>query len=86
MAKPFHVQAFTFAINMPNFEVGYTPTNLRLALTKLGITQAALARLLGVAERTLRQWLNEDLESRNHADMPLKQWRRVLELLEVGEV
>ena len=71
---------------MLNFEVGYTPTNLRLALTKLGITQAALARLLGVAERTLRQWLNEDLESRNHADMPLKQWRKVLELLEVGEV
>ncbi len=71
---------------MSDFEVGYTPTNLRLALTKLGLTQAALARLLGVAERTLRQWLNEDLESRNHADMPLKQWRRVLELLEVGEV
>jgi len=69
-----------------NFEVGYTPTNLRLALTKLGMTQAALARLLGVAERTLRQWLNEDLESRNHANMPLKQWRKVLELLEVGEV
>lgn len=68
------------------FEVGYTPTNLRLAITKLGVTQAALARLLGVAERTLRQWLNEDLESRNHADMPLKQWRKVLELLEVGEV
>jgi len=72
--------------NFNNFEVGYTPTNLRLALTKLGMTQAALARLLGVAERTLRQWLNEDLESRNHADMPLKQWRKVLELLEVGEV
>ena len=71
---------------MSDFEVGYTPTNLRLAITKLGITQAALARLLGVAERTLRQWLNEDLESRNHADMPLKQWRKVLELLEVGEV
>ena len=69
-----------------NFEVGYTPTNLRLALTKLGVTQAALARLLGVAERTLRQWLNEDLESRNHADMPLKQWHRVLKLLDVGEV
>jgi len=69
-----------------NFEVGYTPTNLRLALTKLGMTQAALARFLGVAERTLRQWLNEDLESRNHADMPLKKWCKVLELLEVGEV
>ena len=71
---------------MIDFEVGYTPTNLRLALARLGMTQAALSRLLGVAERTLRQWLNEDLESRNHADMPLKQWRKVLELLEVGEV
>ena len=71
---------------LSDYEVGYTPTNLRIAIEKLGVTQAALARLLGVAERTLRQWLNEDLESRNHADMPLKQWRRVLELLEVGEV
>ena len=71
---------------MLNFEVGYTPTNLRLAIEKLGVTQAALARLLGVATRTLRQWLNEDLESISHRDMPLKQWRRVLELLEDGEV
>jgi len=86
MAKPFHVQAFTFAINMPNFEVGYTPTNLRLAIASLGLTQAAIARLLGVSERTLRQWLVEDLEAIGHRDMPLKQWRKVLELLDVGEV
>jgi DNA-binding transcriptional regulator YiaG len=71
---------------MTNFEVGYTPTNLRLVIEKLGVTQAALARLLGVAERTLRQWLNEDLESRNHADMPLKQWRKVLALLATANV
>jgi len=69
-----------------NFEAGYTPTNLRLAIASLGLTQAALARLLGVAERTLRQWLNEDLESRNHADMPLKQWRKVLALLATANV
>lgn len=71
---------------MPNFEVGYTPTNLRLAIEKLGITQAALARLLGVSDRTLRQWLVEDLEAIGHRGMPLKQWRKVLELLDVGEV
>jgi len=69
-----------------NFEVGYTPTNLRLALTKLGMTQAALARLLGVSDRTLRQWLNEDLESRNHADMKLSQWLEVLALLATANV
>ena len=70
---------------MLNFEVGYTPNNLRLAIASLGVTQAALARLLGVSDRTIRQWVVEDLEVIGHRDMPLKQWRKVLELLEVGE-
>lgn len=71
---------------MLNFELGYTPTNLRLAIEKLGITQAALARLLGVSERTLRQWLVEDLEAVGHRDMPLKQWCKVLALLSTANV
>mgnify|MGYP003427839883 FL=1 len=71
---------------MINFELGYTPKNLRLAITKLGVTQAALAATLGVSDRTLRQWLVNDLEAIGHRDMPLKQWRKVLELLDVGEV
>ena len=69
-----------------NFEVGYTPTNLRLAITKLGITQAALARLLGVSERQVRRWLVEDLESAIHADMKLSQWLKVLALLATANV
>jgi predicted transcriptional regulator len=71
---------------MLNFELGYTPTNLRLAIAALGMTQAALARLLGVSERTLRQWLVEDLEAVGHRDMPLKQWRKVLALLSTANV
>ena len=71
---------------MLDFEVGYTPTNLRLAITSLGVTQAALARLLGVSDRTLRQWLVEELEAIGHRDMPLKQWRKVLELLATANV
>ena len=71
---------------MLNFEVGYTPTNLRLAITKLGMTQAAIARLLGVSDRTLRQWLVEDLDAIGHRDMPLKQWRKVLTLLAMADV
>ena len=70
---------------MLNFELGYTPNNLRLAIEKLGVTQAELARRLGVSDRTLRQWVVKDLEAIGHRDMPLKQWRKVLELLEVGE-
>ena len=69
-----------------NFEVGYTPTNLRLAITSLGVTQAALSRLLGVSDRTLRRWLVEDLESAVHADMKLSQWRKVLALLATANV
>jgi transposase len=69
-----------------NFEVGYTPTNLRLAITKLGMTQAAIARLLGVSDRTLRQWLVEDLDAIGHRDMPLKQWCKVLTLLAMADV
>ena len=71
---------------MLNFEVGYTPTNLRLAITSLGVTQAALARLLGVSDRTLRQWLVEELEAIGHRDMPLKQWRKVMALLVTANV
>ena len=69
-----------------DFEVGYTPKNLRLAIASLGLTQAAIARLLGVSERTLRQWLVEDLEAIGHRDMPLKQWHKVLELIATANV
>jgi len=71
---------------MLDFEVGYTPKNLRLAITSLGVTQAALARLLGVSERQVRRWLVEDLESAVHADMKLSQWRKVLALLAMANV
>jgi len=69
-----------------SLEVGYTPTNLRLAIASLGVTQAALARLLGVSERQVRKWLVEDLESAVHADMKLSQWRKVLALLATANV
>ena len=69
-----------------SYEVGYTPTNLRLAIASLGVTQATLAQLLGVSERQVRKWLVEDLESAVHADMKLSQWRKVLALLATANV
>ncbi len=69
-----------------SIEVGYTPTNLRLAIAALGVTQATLAQLLGVSERQVRKWLVEDLESAVHADMKLSQWRKVLALLATANV
>ena len=73
-------------LKLPNYEVGYTPTNLRLAIASLGVTQAALAQLLGVSERQVRKWLVEDLESAVHADMKLSQWRKVMALLATANV
>lgn len=71
---------------MLNYEVGYTPTNLRLAIEKLCITQAKAAELCGVKERTFRQWLNEDLESKSHADMPHRKWKTFYALLATANV
>ena len=70
---------------MRDYEVGYTPTNLRLVLTKLGMTQASLAAVLCVSERALRQWLVEDLNSKSHRDMSLKKWRELMLFLLVVE-
>lgn len=66
---------------MLDYEVGYTPTNLRLAIEKLGVTQAKAAELCGVKERTLRQWLVKDLDAIGHRDMPLKKWIVLLSIL-----
>ena len=64
-----------------DFEAGYTPANLRLALQRLGMTQAALASILGFNERQVRRWLVEDLSEKKHADMPLIEWRKVIKML-----
>ena len=83
-----HLQTCGFVnvvCSMIDYEVGYTPTNLRLARLSLGVTQAALAATLGVSDRTLRQWIVEDLEAIGHRDMPLKQWRKVLTLLATAD-
>lgn len=37
-----------------------TPTQLRAILFRLGLTQAAAARLVGVPDRTMRKWLAGD--------------------------
>ena len=70
---------------MLNFEVGYTPTNLRLAIKKLGVTQAALADTLNVSPQAVRYWLMP-VGTKSRRDMPLKQWRKVLALLATANV
>lgn len=59
-------------------EPGYTPANLRALIESRGLTQKQAAQACDVAERTLRGWLVEDIDSPNHRDCPLKSWRKLL--------
>ena len=50
----------------------------RFLIESKGWTQKQFAHKIGKAERTVRQWLNTDLLSRNHADMPHYLWIEAL--------
>jgi len=68
-----------------DFEVGYTPTNLRLAIEKLGVTQAALARLLDVSPQAVRGWLMP-VGTKSRRDMSHEKWLEVMTLLATANV
>ena len=68
-----------------NFEVGYTPTNLRLAIEKLGVTQAALAATLNVSPQAVRNWLMP-VGTKSRRDMSHEKWLEVMALLTTANV
>jgi DNA-binding transcriptional regulator YiaG len=72
-------------LKLSDFEVGYTPTNLRLVIEKLGMTQAALARLLGVSPQSVRNWLMP-VGSKSRRNMDHEKWLEVLALLATANV
>ena len=68
-----------------NFEVGYTPTNLRLAIEKLGVTQSALAAILNVSPQAVRYWLMP-VGTKSRRDMSHEKWLEVMTLLDTANV
>ena len=62
-------------------EHGYTPSNLRAVLNQHGITQQALANILGVNLKTAQRWC-KPLENSDHHPMPHRQWVALLKKLE----
>ncbi len=66
-------------------EVGYTPTNLRLAIAALGVTQAAFAKMLGASEKAVRNWLMP-VGTKSRRDMSHEKWLEVLALLATANV
>ena len=61
---------------MTEWEIGYTPSNLRTLLKNAELTQSDAAFLLGVNMRTVRKWC-APLDS-DHADMPHHRWLQLL--------
>jgi hypothetical protein len=70
---------------MPNFEAGYTPNNLRLAITALGVTQATFSKMLVVSEKGLRNWLMP-VGTKSRRDMSHEKWLEVMALLATANV
>ncbi len=68
-------------MEIPFKEVGYTPNNLRTLIDVLGLTQQQTADHLGVNLVTVQKWL-ADTDKTSHRDMPLSQWRALLDLVQ----
>ncbi len=58
-----------------------TPKQLRTAIKRLGLTQVAAAHALGVAPRTMRQWIANDARIPEPAARLLTVWLAHPELL-----
>lgn len=63
-----------------NFELGYTPANLKALRQKYGLTQQATADLLDVKISGFQRW-EADINLKSHTDMPLKKWFELLQKL-----
>lgn len=68
---------------MQDFELGYTPSNLRKIIESKGWTQAHAAELLSVSDTTLRRWLMP-IKTQTHADMPYRHWLRLLTIADIS--
>ena len=61
--------------------IAMTPKQLRAAIKRLGLTQVAAARALGIAARTMRQWVAGDARIAEPAARLLAGWLAHPELL-----
>lgn len=65
------------------FELGYTPANLRKLveyLQSIGMTQQQIAESIGAARyTTLANWMS-DIDQNRHRNMPQDKWKNILDL------
>lgn len=56
-----------------NFELGYTPANLRAVRQKYGLTQKQVAEITGATLSTAQKW-EAAMSLKTHSDMPHTRW------------
>lgn len=64
-----------------NFELGYTPNNLKALRQKHGLTQQAVAEITETSLTTAQRWETSPSMS-SYANMPHTKWLRLLQYLE----
>lgn len=67
------------------YEIGYTPNNLKKILKESGKKREDLADFCGVTLKSVHNWCIS-IDRANHQDMPLKHWLNFLDLVGVGRV
>ena len=63
------------------FELGYTPNNLKALRQKHGLTQQAIADITETSLKTAQRWEASPNQS-SFANMPHTKWRLLLQYLE----
>lgn len=62
------------------YELGYTPTNLKLIRKRYGLTQQHVAEITDTANyRSVVKWETELSSNSQRADMPLRKWVMLLD-------
>ena len=70
--------------NMSNFEIGYTPNNLKMIREQFSLTQSQVAELTETrGKQSVSRW-ELDTNDKLHADMPLKKWEILLKTLDMS--
>lgn len=65
-------------LNVYEYELGYTPSNLKKIRAKYSLTQQDVADITESKWRSVARW-EADIASENRSDMPHKKWVALLE-------
>lgn len=73
---------FVRGVVVPNFELGYTPINLRKIIDQSYLTQDQVGEIIGRSRFSIMRYL-ADCDDPKHSTMPLKEWNSLLEHLKI---